>query len=82
MGLWWLSFADPKKEPGSQFLGVIIIRARGMREAMSDCWDQGINPGGEVRGVDLGNPNIHPKYLGRLLTKEQAEEVGRKPETI
>lgn len=50
--LWWLSFADPDLPRGRQFLGVVVVRADDMKDAMQKAWRLGINPGGEVKGYE------------------------------
>lgn len=63
-GLWWLSFADPHKPKGEQFLGVAIVQAASMKLAVSRTWELQINPGGEVIGVPIIRKNVKPdKYL-------------------
>src|ERR1700723_220414 len=50
---WWLSFCDPDKPKGTQFLGVIIVKAHGITDALTKCNAMLINPGGEVSGLTL-----------------------------
>lgn len=47
---WWLSFADPARPRGSQFLGVAAVLATDLGDAMSAAWRSGCNPGGHVGG--------------------------------
>jgi len=68
-----LSFADPEKEPGTQFLGVCIVDAPTFQDATQKCWDLNINPGGEILAYRL--PSTHPfpsESKDRLLTREEA----------
>lgn len=55
---WWLSFVDRAEdaELGSAAvqLGVAIVIARDMEEAVQEAWTWGCNPGGEVAGMPLG----------------------------
>lgn len=75
---WWLSFADPNKPEGEQFLGVIITLAGGIGEATQKLWDMGINPGGEVKAYpypdDVEPPPEHCR--NKLLSKADLEEAG------
>lgn len=69
---WWLSFADGQLPVGTQFLGVVIVKARGMGWACRRAHELGINPGGEVQGTEFPDGAIAPpEYVGRLLTKEE-----------
>ena len=52
MKTWWLSFADPLRPTGQQFLGVVIVDAIGFIEAVRVTHILGVNPGGEVRGIE------------------------------
>lgn len=61
---WWLSFADPNKPAGSQFLGVVLVEASSFEAAFMAVNLAGVNPGGEVRGQSAeGAP---PDELARL----------------
>jgi hypothetical protein len=55
---WWLSFVDRAEDPelGSAAvqLGVAIVAARDMEEAVQEAWEWKCNPGGEVAGMPLG----------------------------
>src|SRR5882757_8448087 len=71
---WWLSFADPELPEGSQFLGVVIIEARGMMGAVTLATMLGLNPGGEIQGVTLPDEvEVPADWTCRLLTKAEAE---------
>jgi hypothetical protein len=76
-GWWWLSFADPDREPGSEFLGVVIVEARGFALAVRRTHELGINPGGEVQFEELPDaPQGHwLPYCDRLLAHEEAQAV-------
>jgi hypothetical protein len=65
----WLSFADPDLPKGTQFLGVAIVQAGSFLGALSDCNQRGINPGGEVNGVEIPPEHVPPEHLrNRLLS--------------
>ncbi len=68
---WYLSFADT-----DGWRGGCVVRARGMASAIRRTHELGINPGGEVRAVELlpGEKGRIPH--DKLLTKE---ELGDNP---
>ena len=74
MTLYWLSFCDPEKPQGSAFLGVSIVAAATFEDAIGVAWNEGVNPGGEVAGIDLPDDmaaRVPDEYKTRLLTREQ-----------
>ena len=74
---WWLSFTDPEREPGTQFLGVAVVRAAGPAGAIGMAHLLGCNPGGEVSVVGP-IPDDHvppPEYRERLLDRPLAEQA-------
>lgn len=78
---WWLSFADPRRPKGSQFLGVCIVEGANVWQAAAHAIDLGCNPGGMVRGVpyESGAECLPPtSYRERLLTREECAELGAK----
>lgn len=69
---FWLSFADPNKLPGTQFLGAILTKAESCRDAHWKITLAGINPGGEVKFAKLDG--WHPEleqHADRLLSKQE-----------
>lgn len=76
--LFWLSFADPDKPSGSQFLGVVVIRAASYPLAVHETHRLGINPGGEVLGVELDAQAAENAALprNRILTREECDTFG------
>jgi hypothetical protein len=82
VALWWLSFCDPAKPPGEQFLGVCLVEADNYPSAIRRAWREGCNPGGEINGFDLPLDkltNAKRVILAKaphhtLLTKAQLEE--------
>ena len=56
MTWWWLSFCDPDKPRGSQFLGVVIVRGESM--------------GAAFKG--LGDWTVPEEFADRLLSREDA----------
>lgn len=81
MKLWWLSFCDAKRPEGQQFLGAVIVPARGFREALAVSWILEINPGGECQGFQVNyapGANPIPEYfLERLLNQKEIDKVQR-----
>lgn len=71
----WLSFCDPDKPAGSQFLGVAIVRAGALFiHAPMKARFLGVNPGGEVQGYmldEIGAAAIPAAYWNRLLTRDE-----------
>lgn len=69
--LLWLSFCDATKPKGEQFLGVVIIGATDVVEASRKAWNLGINPGGEIKSVELPPDCYVPeKAQNKLLSKQ------------
>jgi len=57
---WWLSFADPTRPTGTQFLGACIIpKAPNVMIAALKAKAHGCNPGGEVAGFPF-DPLTNP----------------------
>lgn len=74
---WWLSFCDPAKPTGEQFLGVCIVKGGGAWEAIQNAWAMKINPGGEVQSLQIPEEHLpDPKYHNRLMSKAELEEAG------
>lgn len=75
--MWWLSFADANLPEGTQFLGAAVVRATNMEEAVRRAHKVGINPGGEVQGLEVSPdlvPKINDKWIERLLTHKECEQ--------
>jgi len=72
--LWWLSFCDPDKPRGQQFLGVAIVEAPGPVHAQCSTWALGINPGGEVMTYQAGDVPV--EYRHRLLSRAELKAAG------
>lgn len=78
--MWWLSFCDPKRPAGQQFLGVAIVAGTDLVEATKNAWANECNPGGEVMGQKIDEVSarfVGPEWVNRLLTKEQCEFLDR-----
>lgn len=72
--LWWLSFCDPTKPKGQQFLGVCIVEVPGFIHAQQKTWTLGINPGGEIQACQV--EDVPPEYLDKLLSRAELEAAG------
>lgn len=67
---WWLSFFGEGK-----FLGIVIVFAHGILEAVKICKENSINPGGEVVAQPVPAELVPPeKYRNRILTEQEAME--------
>lgn len=76
LGLWWLSFADPKKPSGNTFLGVVILEAFGGADAIQRSHEMGLNPGGEVQAFRVDWEG-HPVPLrNRILQRDELVDIG------
>lgn len=49
--VFWMSFTDPDKPEGQQFLGGCLVDGATMEEALTNSHALGINPGGAVKTV-------------------------------
>jgi hypothetical protein len=68
----YLSFAKPEG-----FAGCVYVQAHGLITAIIRANELGINPHGEVIGVDVPDENLVPEeYRDRLLTKEEHDKSG------
>lgn len=72
----WMSFCDPDKPKGKQFLGVVITNAIGIASAVDKAHRLGINPGGEILSYETDPGNINPNHFDRLLSAQELEEYG------
>lgn len=71
MTLWWLSFCDPDKPAGSQFLGACIVEADHFSDAIATAWRRKCNPGGEVAAFECPkDKTVDPKWMNRLLSRD------------
>lgn len=71
MPYFWLSFVDPARPLGTQFLGVVIVEAPGFPAAVKKAWVLCCNPGGECQGMQLPAPPcpaVPARYIGKLLS--------------
>lgn len=73
MKCFYLSFADPNRPKGQQWLGGMYIEAADIRQALASSRTCG-NPGGEVMFLEVDVTNIKPGYLARLLTEDELRQ--------
>jgi hypothetical protein len=78
MTLFYLSFCDPERPKGQQFLGCTIVDALSPVSAVREAWARSVNPGGEVAIVELDIassadlPQEVKSYFNRLVPREEA----------
>lgn len=75
--LHWLSFCDPDKPTGTQFLGACIVEADNFGDAIVIAHILKINLGGEVKGCKFicGDTLTVPlEYMNRLLSKDDIDK--------
>lgn len=80
MKLFWMSFANPDREKGQQFLGVILIEADIAKNALWKTWRLKLNPGGEVQFTTFEEGEYTVKliplvYRNRLLNRTEVEQL-------
>jgi hypothetical protein len=80
---FWLSFVDDDKPKGSKSLGIAIVRADDMVQAVHKAWETGCNPGGEIAGMGpfkmINAPDEFKALpLHTLLSRQQLIEAGVK----
>ena len=71
---FWLSFAGDKG-----FLGATIIESSDIKQAIKKAWKLGVNPGGEVKSLELPHPHeadLLPFVPNRLYSKAEIEALG------
>jgi hypothetical protein len=72
----WLSFADDEG-----FLGVVIVRARGLLDAVTEVNRRNLNPHGEVACTEIpddleaGHLRLIEDHSYRLLDQEEATKL-------
>lgn len=85
---YWLSFADPHRPKGQQFLGVAIVAVAAQPldqrlevvDALSTAGVLGCNPGGEVQCVRIPREKALPAdILGILHQRADLERLGLLP---
>lgn len=72
-----MSFCDPNKPEGSQFLGACVVEASNLRDAIQVSWEYGCNPGGEVLSKEIPKKfeaKVIQQELYKLFNKRQCIE--------
>ena len=77
MNAYYMSFCDPAKVEGSQFIGACLVQADTEVDAMTESHLRGCNPGGEIMliGPMPINDEAAAPYMNRLLSREEAENM-------
>lgn len=78
--LWYMSFCDPRKPKGQQFLGALILEAHSFEEALIISHLTKLNPGGEIQYFEIyeeAREFCHP-YMNRLMQRAEAESISDK----
>lgn len=76
LGWWYLSFTDPDRPKGTQFLGACVVEARGIAQAIGESHRLGLNPGGEVLPIQVpADKEPVPEVRGRLLSAREARDM-------
>jgi hypothetical protein len=72
MRLYYLSFADPTKPTGKQWLGGAYVEAESFAHAvLHEAPRHGCNPGGEVASIEIPfDAPISREYRNRLLDSD------------
>lgn len=77
LGWWWLSFVDPEKPDGARFLGVAIVEGYGVASAAIRAHELGLNPGGEVKAVELKGEGVPAvEFCNTLLDMAAIKRAG------
>ena len=74
---WWKFWRSSKE---GEFLGVVIVQAPDIHEAVQVAWRRKINPGGEVFGVQILNADLDD--LNRLLDALEAQEIADRTKVL
>ena len=65
---FWLSFADPKRPTGQQFLGVAIVEGWTIQEAVTRSHLIGVNPGDcEISFAQIPEEHLPPEEFRHVL---------------
>ena len=76
---WYLSFADPEKPEGQQWLGACAVQANGFLDAVCAATLHGCNPGGQAIGWDLGDwAPVPADFMNRVLSLDDLAEADRR----
>jgi hypothetical protein len=82
MPFYYLSFCDPGKPNGTQFLGATLVEADDPSDMLTKTHANGTNPGGEVEFLELDFESIDDlpaasrSYLNRFVPREEVMAGG------
>lgn len=85
MPWYYLSFCDPGKPEGEQFLGATVIEADNHFLAVPVAHRLGVNPGGEVKFIEIPIsssselPLEAQKYVNKFVPSEIVMSEGASP---
>lgn len=77
---WYVSFADPERPEGQQFLGGAYVRGSTAELALARAWSLGINPGGQPAmagpfpAAAMDANGVPETDRERLLTRSEVEQ--------
>lgn len=72
---FWCSMADPNLPKGSQFLGAVVVNARGAATATHELNLHGLNLGGEIMFFEIpDNKQIPDEWMYRVMNKQEAQD--------
>jgi hypothetical protein len=75
---WYFSFCDPGRPRGKQFVGALVVKASGYISAIEGTHLLGLNPGGEVSGLEIPYEDDEAEpWAYRLLTREEVKQMPR-----
>jgi hypothetical protein len=60
---FWMSFMDRIGGDAAIHLGIAIVEAHDISDAVQVAWQRGCNPGGEVCGRPLSGIRVLPRHL-------------------
>lgn len=69
---WWLSFADERG-----FLGATVVPGSSFEDALTAASLLGVNPGGDVQGIEILGGSLGPFESGRLYSKEDINKIDK-----
>ena len=65
---WLLSFSDPARPSGEQWLGCLYLQAETLKGAITTAHAMKLNPGGEVLAIHFSTTTDLTPYAYRLIT--------------
>lgn len=69
----WCSMADASQPKGSQFLGAVVVEARGVATATHELNQRRLNLGGEILFVEIpADRRIPDEWMYRVMDKQES----------